>query len=131
MNIASDHLKAGDRLRSSDRLRLRQIADELGEEMARMLIGGFGGTRLYIPLRPHDASPIVRTLGGDAARALGRRFGGEAVDVPLHKMRADRRRDRAAILKLREDGRSIAEIARGIGCSERHVYYVLSRRERA
>jgi len=52
MNIASDHLKAGDRLRSSDRLRLRQIADELGEEMARMLIGGFGGTRLYIPLRP-------------------------------------------------------------------------------
>ena len=115
---------------ASDRLRLRQIADELGEEMARMLIGGFGGTLLYIPLRPSDASPLVHVLGRDAARGLGHRFGGEAVDVPLHKMRADRRRDRDAILKLRKDGRGIAEIARRVGCSERHVYHVLARRQR-
>jgi Homeodomain-like domain-containing protein len=115
----------------SDRLTFRQIASELGDELGQKLIGGFGGTRVYIPLHPDDSSPLVRVLGRDVARALGRRFGGEAVDVPLHKARADRNRDRAAILELREDGRSVSAIARRMGCSERHVYHVLSRRDQA
>ncbi len=110
----------------SDRLTLKQIAAELGDQMAWMLIGGFGGTRVYIPLQPDDSSPLVRVLGRDAARTLGHRFGGEVVDIPLHRTRADRRRDRAAILKLRGEGQSVAAIARRIGCSERHVYYVMS-----
>ncbi len=111
-----------------DRLTLRQIGAELGDEMVRMLTSGFGGTRLYIPLAPEDSSPVVAVLGGEAARKLGRRFGGEAVEIPLHKSRVQRRRDRAAILKLREAGRSVCAIARAIGCSERHVYNVLAHR---
>lgn len=115
----------------SDRLTLRQIAAELGEEMARMLVGGFGGTRLYIPLAPGDESALVRALGAEAAHRLGHRFGGEAVDIPLYKSRAERRTDRAAILKLREDGQSVWVIARRVGCSERHVYNVLAKHNSA
>jgi hypothetical protein len=111
---------------ASDRLTLGQIAAELGDQMAWMLIGGFGGTRVYIPLEPDDSSPLVRVLGRSAANALGHRFGGEAVDIPLHKTRADRRTDRASILRLRQQGQSVAAIARRIGCSERHIYHVLS-----
>lgn len=113
---------------ASDRLTLRQIAMELGDEMARMLIDGFGGTRLYIPLTPNEDSPVVQVLGGDPARRLGHRFGGEAVDIPLHKSRAERRVDKAAIIRLRNEGNSVATVARLVRCSERHVYHVLSQR---
>jgi Mor family transcriptional regulator len=101
---------------------------ELGDEMARMLIDGFGGTRLYIPLAPSEESPVAQVLGAEAARRLGHRFGGEAVDIPLHKSRAERRIDKAAIVRLRNEGNSVATVARMVGCSERHVYHVLSHR---
>jgi Mor family transcriptional regulator len=130
--VGSGLRREGGRVMSggTDRLTLEQIATELGDQIVWMLVGGFGGTRLYIPLEPDDSGPLVRVLGREAAHKLGHRFGGETVDVPLHKTRAERCRQRTAILKLREAGHSVAAIARYVGCSERHIYYVLSQQAR-
>lgn len=114
---------------SSDRLTIDRIAAVIGREATIALMVKFGGTRLYIPRRPREIEPtssIVFAIGWDLAQKLGDAFGGESIVVPLHKSRAARRRDRAEIIRLHREGITVASIARQVGCSERHVYNVLS-----
>ncbi|MGH7933672.1 MAG: helix-turn-helix domain-containing protein [Candidatus Binataceae bacterium] len=66
--------------------------------------------------------PVARKLGEDIARALCREFGGMRATFPQRLVAT-----RECILKLRQDAITLAEIARRLGCTERHVHYVLAR----
>jgi Homeodomain-like domain len=109
-----------------DRLTVEQLAEVCGPEAAAALAAAFGGTRLYLALQPTPDSEIARAIGLEAARKIGARHGGEVIEIPLIKSRAQRHKDRAQIVELREQGLSIPAIARRVRCSMRHVYNVLA-----
>jgi Mor family transcriptional regulator len=110
------------------RLTIDGIVELVGVEAAHKLAQDFGGTRVYVPVAPHDAHPLARSIGTAAAAKIGASFGGEELEIPLIKSRAQRRRDRERIICLHRAGKAIASIAREVRCSERHVYNVLSER---
>ncbi len=112
--------------RDGSRISIKRIAAVVGNELALKLARDFGGTRLYLALDPDAESPLALSVGVQAARAIGKRFGGDEIEIPMFKSRAQRRRDREMILKLRGRHRSIAAIARMVGCSERSVYRILA-----
>src|SRR5882762_3127506 len=89
------------------------------------------------PLRPNHRALTVHVRASrratnhgdrlDDALAIAAKFAGEELVIPIFKSRAHRRLDLELILKLRTRHRSIAAIARQVGCSERHVYNGLGR----
>lgn len=108
------------------RVTLGQLAQVIGADAAIALGRVFAGTRLYIPLQVPQDHPIAAAIGVDAARDLGRHFGTECIEIPLLKSRGERQADRKLIADLRRQGFTVAEVARAVGCSERHVYNVLA-----
>lgn len=111
------------------RITVRQVAEVIGDEAAHKLARDFGGTRLYIPSEPCESHPLTLSVGREVALVIAEKFAGEELVIPMYKSRAERRLDRELILKLRTHHRSIAAIARQVGCSERHVYNVLAENE--
>ena len=127
---ASSSCRAGGRLRiGGGRLKppalLAEIADVAGIEAARSVARARGGTETYFP------SP--GTIQGGAARGWSRLLGkrrrsrsrlsfrwGCCIYVPLWA-EASRRIE---VLDLTRAGRTVDEIARLIGCSNRTVYRV-------
>lgn len=104
---------------------LVQFAKVIGEENAVRLSARFGGRALYIPLDPTDVrtasrvNELVQTIGLHAAQLLARRFGGVTFEMPLEAGKRQR------ILVLSASGQyTTGEIARLVGCTERHVYSV-------
>lgn len=114
---------------SEGRITIRQIAQVIGDDAAHKLARDFGGTRLYVPADPCESHPLTLSVGREDALAVAAHFAGEELIIPMYKSRAQRRHDRALILKLKARHRSNAAIARQVGCSERHVYNVLSESE--
>lgn len=108
------------------RITVKQIAEVIGAEAAHKLARDFGGTRLYIPADPCESHPLTLSVGREDALAVAAKFAGEELVIPMYKSRARRQHDRSLILKLKARHRSNAAIARQVGCSERHVYNVLS-----
>lgn len=98
---------------------LADLSAHLPPEALLALIEGFGGTVLYIPHSPNQASPLVRALGRDAAAALAAARGGERIKVPLA------RHWRIRVLRER-DGLSYSQIARRLGITEDAVWRHLS-----
>lgn len=47
------------------------------------LIEAFGGTRIYVPKAPNQASPLVQAIGREAAAALAAAHGGDQLQVPI------------------------------------------------
>jgi hypothetical protein len=109
----------------ADRLTLGQLAEAIGHDAAIAFGKAFAGTRIYIPLHIVADHVIAREIGAELAARLGARFGGECIDIPLLKSRGERQADRKLIADLRRQGFTVAEVARAVGCSERHVYNVL------
>ena len=70
-----------------------------GPDTACKLARDFSGTRVYLPVEPTESHPIALSVGIDAARLIGARFGGDDLELPMHKSRAQRRRDREEILE--------------------------------
>ncbi|WP_163266493.1 hypothetical protein [Chelativorans alearense] len=90
------------------------LLDLLGPDGLVRLAEWKGGTRLYV-CHPAgaDGSELARQVGAEAARKLGRRYGGDYIRVPLaRELRA--RHYRAA-------NHSNAEIAKRLGMSESGV----------
>jgi hypothetical protein len=108
------------------RITVRRIAEVIGDDAAFKLARDLGGTRQYVPADPGESHPLTLSVGREDALALCARFAGEELVIPMYKSRSRRQYDRALILKLKARHRSNAAIARQVGCSERHVYNVLS-----
>jgi hypothetical protein len=97
------------------------LADVISEKRAMQLCAAYGGRRLYIPATPPESSKIVKVIGLNAAAALGRRFGGVSLDVPLELGTA------ARVLHLRSKGWSVSKIAAKLNRTERYVRLVANR----
>lgn len=86
----------------------------------------FGGKRLYIPT-PERLKPdhrICQCLGPEKALALSREIGGQRIDVPMGRKYIWQERNQR-VIALKNQGKSINEIADIIGCSTRLVYKIL------
>jgi hypothetical protein len=101
---------------------LAQFARAIGEEAALQLAVRFGGRRLYIPKEPPPESEIVQAIGADAAALLAKQFGGVHFEMPLERGK----RERIVALSTQANAPSVGDIARVVGCTERHVYQVRS-----
>lgn len=47
---------------------LKDLIDVVGLEPARKLVGVYGGTRLTVPAKMHEAHPLAELLGIEADR---------------------------------------------------------------
>lgn len=100
-----------------------EMAQAIGQDAAASLIEHFGGTSLYVPRKVADDHPICRSLGRQNADRVVAWAGGGTLPVPkgdnLHALHD-------SIVRARtEDGRTVAQIARGHNLSERQVYRIL------
>ncbi len=96
---------------------LAYLVDAIGEDATLLLIELRGGTRVYIPRTPDDASPLSKDIGIIAARRLSRAWDLDHLKVPLAK------RWRAHVYRHR--GMSYPEIAQALGVSETTVWRLL------
>jgi hypothetical protein len=103
----------------------KRLIKLLGEEDAVGVIEAFGGKReFYLPAPEAPGfSRIVAKLGKRIAHKLCAEFGDQQVIVPAAIGPAGRK-----IIKLRRELLTPTEIGRRLGCTERYVYLVLSRR---
>ncbi|MEX2155085.1 MAG: helix-turn-helix domain-containing protein [Gemmatimonadaceae bacterium] len=92
----------------------------IGEDAALSLVVRFGGRKLYIPKDPPSAGELVEVIGEHAALVLARRFGGTHFEMPLERGK----RERIIAFSTQAKPLPVREIARRVGCTERHVYQV-------
>ncbi|MBI1262971.1 MAG: hypothetical protein GC184_14735 [Rhizobiales bacterium] len=97
-----------------------EIRNLVGAETAAKLSAVFGGRRLYVPRNPGPHHPLAAAVGLEAARHIAREFGSARLDIPLAPGK------RARIIAMRAEKISVADIAKALLCTERHVYYVLA-----
>src|SRR5216683_1956642 len=101
----------------------------LGREAAEKLVAGYGGIRIYVPVRAAPEGAFATLIGHAAAEALSRHYGGERLDMPIAK-RAPRVL-RGEICRLRREGMHVTAIARALGCTRRYVFRILADTRRA
>lgn len=92
----------------------------IGAEATMRLALRFGGCKLYIPNDPPLAGELVEAIGEQAALQLAQRFGGSYVEMPLERAK----RERIIAYSTHPTPLPAREIARIVGCTERHVYQV-------
>lgn len=93
---------------------LARFAAHLSPAEVLALVEAFGGTVIYVPHEPNQASPLTQALGRDGARALSAAMGGDRVKIPLAKY--------WRIRVGRAQGLSYREIARRVGTTEGVVW---------
>lgn len=100
---------------------LQELAELIGLEATLKLTEQRGGSRFSIPTRPGPEHWLTQLIGADAAGILGKRFGGNTIDLPLGPQRglnAMRRRCDEALAR----GATVSEAARLSGLTERAVW---------
>jgi len=91
-----------------------------GPEAARKLVRDFAGTRIFIPAAVKKDHPLSRSIGHSNAIALSAECGGVQSYIPMSASgRANRRR--ALVHLLITEGKTVPEIARATGHSERAI----------
>jgi DNA-binding NarL/FixJ family response regulator len=101
---------------------LADVADMAGQDAALALALAYGGTEIYWP-KPDSIGPdhdLAKVLGQDVAQLLARDLFMGRVMIPMGAGNQYARRH-AAILALRSEGKSIAQIARALGVTSRCV----------
>ncbi|SMH42248.1 helix-turn-helix domain-containing protein [Mesorhizobium australicum] len=99
---------------------LNRIADVAGVRAALMLGREKGCQTVYIPRRFGPQHWLPKLVGDDAAAALAKEFGGSKIDIPPALVGQKRKR-RAAIAEMTENGYSIARITRALGVAKSTV----------
>ena len=79
------------------------------------LVEAHGGTRLYIPHAPNQASPVALVVGYEGAVALAAAMGGETLKVPLARHWRICCLHRQG-LTYRQIAKHLAERLGGVGC---------------
>lgn len=93
---------------------LAWLSQHLAPPALLALIEAFGGTRIYIPKSPNQASPLTQAIGRDAAAVLAAAYGGELVKVPIAR--------HWQVRCLKGRGLSVNAIARRLRCGEDTVW---------
>lgn len=105
--------------------RLRDLQDLLGPVACLLLLEAHGGEALYIPSRPGADHPLAAAIGLPALERLARHHGGEKLQLP--KLDAIQRQLRLQELRaLRQDGMSVAGLARRFNLTPRRVRQILA-----
>jgi hypothetical protein len=101
---------------------IRPVADLVGDGPMLALLEAHGGTRLYIPDRVTNASPLAQLLGLKPAQRLARAYGRDTITIPMCK--------RWRIELMRQQGLTYAAIGRRLGMHEQSVFSAHSRSRR-
>lgn len=120
---------------------IRDLAAAIGYFEALALVGVFGGCRVDVPASLADASPnslLVAWFGPELVARLVAHYGGQVLTVPEMVPVGRRRRDAATTQKLhadivraRQQGKLVREIALEYGVSMRWVWGVLAAHKKA
>lgn len=78
------------------------------------LIEAFGGTRIYVPKSPNQASPLVQAIGRDAAALLAAAHGGDELNIPIAR--------HWQVRCLKAQGLSYSQIALRLRITENSVW---------
>jgi len=96
---------------------LHDLVRSIGAGAVLALIEADGGSRVFVPKQPDQATPLSRAIGLDAARVLAAEWGGDYLSVPL--ARAWR------VRVYRAEGATQRAIARRLGITEGQVWKLL------
>jgi Mor family transcriptional regulator len=99
------------------------IEAAIGVGPTARLLSSFGGRRIYVPSAPRAGERLVGAIGMASARKLGAIFGGERIWLPKAEQNTIKS---TRIRRMRRRGMSVSQIARIVGCSDRHVWKVLA-----
>ena len=61
----------------------KELSGIMGEKAAVQLSVVFGGARIYVPVAADPDGWLSKAIGGAAANALCRAYGGEQTDIPV------------------------------------------------
>lgn len=107
---------ANQRQKQDDLHPLETLERRFGCAVADKLEDAFAGCELYVPKGPIvDDHPIVKAIGRDAADMLIEECGGVRFHMPIELSRQRR------VADMRQDGRTIPEIALALNMSVRGV----------
>lgn len=101
-----------------------RLIGRIGQDATLTLIEKHGGTRVYVPMKPDADSPLVKSIGLEAAQALAKDWGGSG-DLKVPQSVAWR------VRLYHKRGLSYAAIARLTGRSETTIWRILSGQESA
>jgi hypothetical protein len=96
---------------------LTVVVKAAGVDAALALIEKFGGSRVYIPVKPKDNHPIVRIGGRAAADAIADAYGSSVLIFPKRGFEDRRLR----VLSALRNGASVNEAVKASGLSFRQV----------
>lgn len=106
------------------------IRDVAGDQCVLKIIEAFGGTRMLIPKRFFKNSKFVNVVGiEDANKVISHwdksPFPG-SIDIPTGRAgKPSRRIDWDAVVSMHDNGIKRRQIARDLGCTERHIRNIL------
>jgi Mor family transcriptional regulator len=109
---------------------LREMAIIAGLSSALKIAHRFGGRRLYFTREPSERCELARAVGLQPARALGRHYAGEQIEVPLAGAVRRMVRDRE-IRAARSRGWSLSRIGEEFRLTPRQVRRILKAHSRA
>lgn len=105
-------------------VRLREIAQVIGRDLALKLAAECGGIVTYIPNRVHAEHAWCKAVGEVAFAQLVDAYGGQRIDLPLGS-HINRVVLKTEIIELAEQGLSVRAIAVRLRTTMRHVRRVL------
>lgn len=87
-----------------------------------------GGALVYIPKTEDGLPGLAHVIGLDAALFLSKRYGGETIFISTAKRAIA---TKAMIFKLRDEGRSVCDIAQACGVTVRWVSALVTQANKA
>lgn len=104
---------------------LAEIARITDQGTALALAREFGGRDIYVPRKPRADQKLTLAVGLAAATAISARFGGCTHKIPSAKAFLNWRE----VHRLRDEGKSTAEISAEVGLGQRYIQRLLEGHE--
>jgi Mor family transcriptional regulator len=101
------------------------VVKATSEETAIQLVHHFGGSELYIPMRPKEMHPIVQAIGMDATKKLADNYGGAYLRIPVCRVLKHNIRNRQ-IRAASKRGLRARDIAKKFNLSKRRVLEIIA-----
>lgn len=104
--------------------RLREFVRLVGLAATLKLVERFGGTRLYVPARPHADHPLAALIGLDKLEALSGVYAAEDhFDIPKAERSLRHLRDQQ--IRAEYATKSAGQLAREHGLTERQIFNIV------
>ncbi len=102
------------------RNRFDELSRLIGKPAAQKLVERYGGRRINVPSTMPPRHGLAQTIGHAKAKLLARAYGGTWLVVPVGSATFQKKKQDRALVLLAE-GKTIKDIARMTGLSERSV----------